>query len=54
MTFEPIWVDRITKTYEHYQPGDMLIAKDVNEKGAENFALKQLKNTLNIQQKNTS
>ena len=39
MAFQPNWVDKITKTYADYKKGDIVIAKDVDEKGAKNFAL---------------
>ena len=39
MAFQPNWVDKITKTYADYKKGDIVIAKDVDKKGAKNFAL---------------
>ena len=39
MAFQPNWVDKITKTYADYKKGDIVIAKDVDEKGAKNFTL---------------
>ena len=37
MSFQPTWYEKISHTYENYKKGDILIAKDVNEKGAKNF-----------------
>ena len=38
MSFQPTWYTKISHTYENYKKGDILIAKDVDEKGAKNFA----------------
>ena len=39
MAFQPNWYTKISHTYAAYKKGDILIAKDVDEKGAKNFAL---------------
>ena len=38
MSFQPTWYEKISHTYENYKKGSILIAKDVGEKGAKNFA----------------
>ena len=38
MSFQPTWYTKISHTYADYKKGDILIAKDVDEKGAKNFA----------------
>ena len=39
MSFQPTWYEKISHTFDKYEKGDILIAKDVGEKGAKNFAL---------------
>ena len=61
MSFQPTWYEKVSHTYENYKKGDILIAKDLNEKGAKNFAffpniqtLKQCINTSSEKHFNNS
>ena len=39
MAFQPTWYTKISHTYADYKKGDIVIAKDVDEKGAKKFTL---------------
>ena len=50
MSFQPTWYTKISHTYADYKKGDIVIAKDVDKKGAKTshyFQMyKHLNNTL--------